>query len=349
MGRRFEAGSYAALARLRGAARRRRRAAHLRRPADVRGKQRRLDRRRPLHCLHVVGGRLERHRHAGRHRYDDGAVGAGAAGPRSRSDESGHRQRGTGAGSRSGGASELIPWRRRRRRAGRSARRPHRLERSGAARHAVARSGHDNREPHAGSGRPFCRADGLDRSGRRAWRRGSSGSLSRHVHRECRDRSADARSAGSGAVARADRTRRWAGWSGRRVRRPVEPGVRARRTDAVLPFRGAHVCGANQSKRRGGRGWNGGGRRRTWSGPGRRTGRRQRRDYGHRRFFKYDRPSGDVHRQPRGRSQGAPRAGVQRGMADHEEPLLRRQHARRRLECGQTDVRAASRLPCRRR
>ena len=54
----------------------------------------------------------QRHRHAGRHRHDDGAVGAVAARSGSRSDEPRHRQRSAGARGRSGGAAERRPWRR---------------------------------------------------------------------------------------------------------------------------------------------------------------------------------------------------------------------------------------------
>ena len=68
--------------------------------------QRGLDRRRPLPRLHVVRRREQRHRVAGRHQHDDGAVGAVAARSGSRSDEPRHRQRGAGAGRRSGGAAE---------------------------------------------------------------------------------------------------------------------------------------------------------------------------------------------------------------------------------------------------
>jgi tricorn protease len=48
--------------------------------------------------------------------------------------------------------------------------------------------------------------------------------------------------------------------------------------------------------------------------------------------------AGHLYRHARNRSQSAPLAGVQRGLAHHEEPLLRREDARRRLECGQSDV-----------
>ena len=53
----------------------------------------------------------------------------------------------------------------------------------------------------------------------------------------------------------------------------------------------------------------------------------------------------DLHRQYRGRPQGAARTGVQRRLADHEESLLRSQDARRRLERRESGVRAAARLP----
>ncbi len=64
------------------------------------------------------------------------------------------------------------------------------------------------------------------------------------------------------------------------------------------------------------------------------AGRRQRR-----------RSTRHLHRQPRNRSQGAARPGLQRGLAHHEAPLLRREDARRRLERGQDDLRAPPRLP----
>ena len=57
----------------------------------------------------------QRHRHAGRHRHDDGAVGAVAARSGSRSDEPRHRQRSAGPGGGSGGAAERRARRRRRR------------------------------------------------------------------------------------------------------------------------------------------------------------------------------------------------------------------------------------------
>ena len=55
--------------------------------------------------------------------------------------------------------------------------------------------------------------------------------------------------------------------------------------------------------------------------------------------------SGDLLGQHRSRSQGAARAGLQRRLADHEEPLLRSQDARRGLERHQGRLRAAPRLP----
>ena len=59
--------------------------------------------------------------------------------------------------------------------------------------------------------------------------------------------------------------------------------------------------------------------------------------------------SGHLHRQHRGRSQGAARAGLQRRLAHHEEPLLRPEDARRGLERREGRLRAAPRLPRRRR
>ena len=53
-------------------------------------------------------------------------------------------------------------------------------------------------------------------------------------------------------------------------------------------------------------------------------------------------------RHARSGSSRAARAGVQRGLADHEEPVLRREDARRELERRARDVRAAARGPRRR-
>ena len=57
----------------------------------------------------------------------------------------------------------------------------------------------------------------------------------------------------------------------------------------------------------------------------------------------------DLHRQPRSGPQGPALAGLQRGLADHEKPFLRRRDARRRLERRSKDVRAAARPPRRHR
>ena len=159
----LEAGPHAALARLHRADRRRRRAPHLGRQPAVLRDQRRLDRRRPLHRLHVRRRVQQRHRNAGRHADDDGAVGAVAAGPGSRSDEPRHRQRSAGAGGRSGGAPERGP-----RNGGGAPRRrrgQHRLERSGAPRAAAHRAGHGDRRPHAGAGGALGRADASSTGG----------------------------------------------------------------------------------------------------------------------------------------------------------------------------------------
>ena len=64
-------------------------------------------------------------------------------------------------------------------------------------------------------------------------------------------------------------------------------------------------------------------------GAGRGARRRRR---GHRAGGRGRRAAGHLHREPRGRPQGAAVAGLQRRLADHEEPFLRRQDARRRLE-----------------
>ena len=61
-----------------------------------------------------------------------------------------------------------------------------------------------------------------------------------------------------------------------------------------------------------------------------------------------DGTAGQLHRQHRSRSQGAPPAGLQRRLAHHEEPLLRRQDAWRRLERGMGNLRRPARLPRRR-
>ena len=54
---------------------------------------------------------------------------------------------------------------------------------------------------------------------------------------------------------------------------------------------------------------------------------------------------GDLHRQHRSRSQGAALSGLQRGLAHHEESLLRSEDARRRLGGHEGRLRAAPRLP----
>ena len=180
----LQAGSDASLARLHRADRGRRGAPRLRRQPALFRDQRHLDRRRALPRLHVLRRREQRHRVAGRHQHDDGAVGAVAARSGSRSDESRHRQRGAGARRRSGGAAEHGPRRRGRRRAGAGG--SHRLERPGAPRAAALGSGNGDRRAHRVARRSLGRADGVDR--RRRWRprrragrrrRGSTSSTSR--------------------------------------------------------------------------------------------------------------------------------------------------------------------------
>ena len=78
--------------------------------------------------------------------------------------------------------------------------------------------------------------------------------------------------------------------------------------------------------------------RRTWWRPRRRAG-------GGRTGGQRLGAPGDLLGQHRGRPQGAARSGVQRRLADHEEPLLRSEDARRGLERGEGRVRAAPRLP----
>ena len=75
----------------------RRGASHLRRQRDVRREQRGVDRRRPLRRVHVNGRREQRRRVAGWALGHDGALGAVAARPGPRSDESRYRQRSAGA------------------------------------------------------------------------------------------------------------------------------------------------------------------------------------------------------------------------------------------------------------
>ena len=91
----------------------------------------------------------------------------------------------------------------------------------------------------------------------------------------------------------------------------------------------------------------GGGAAQAGAGGGRGGGRggRRRRANRDRTGGQCDGASGDLHRQHRGRSQGAPRPGLQRGLADHEEPLLRPEDARRGLGRGEDRLRAAPRLP----
>ena len=58
-----------------------------------------------------------------------------------------------------------------------------------------------------------------------------------------------------------------------------------------------------------------------------------------------DFPAGHLHGESRDEPQSAARAGLQRRLADHEEPLLRRENAWRRLGCRQEDLRAAAAVP----
>ena len=142
VGRVHEAGSDAALARLHRADHGRRRAPHFGRLAALLRNERRLDRRRPLPGVHIGRRLQQRHRDAGRHRDDDGVVGAVAARSGTRSAEPRHRQRSAGARRRSGGAADAA---RRRRRGRAAARGAHRLERHGAARPAAYRAGRRRR------------------------------------------------------------------------------------------------------------------------------------------------------------------------------------------------------------
>ena len=89
----------------------------------------------------------------------------------------------------------------------------------------------------------------------------------------------------------------------------------------------------------------GGGR---WRRPRGRTRRGRRSGDAGARDGQRDRASDHVHREHPGRSSRAALAGLRRGLAHHEEPLLRRRDARRRLERCEVDVRAAAQLPRRR-
>ena len=108
-------------------------------------------------------------------------------------------------------------------------------------------------------------------------------------------------------------------WGRRRIRRRPGVRLRERRANALLPIGPGTVRGRYQSGH-----WR---RRRAWRGgaqlPPRRRSRPAANAVGATRH---------LHRQPRNRSQGAARAGLQRGLAHHEAPLLRREDARRRLE-----------------
>ena len=158
----------------------------------------------------------------------------------------------------------------------------------------------------------------------------------RYFHHRRRDAAADARAASPATECRRrTRTRRRAGrrrwWLRRR-----QHGVRARRPHTLLPQRHRPLCrNASESDRAC---WRGGGVD-WWT---RRTRRRRPGRTRHGRDNP-DGPAGDLFRQHRGRSQGAARPGLQRGLAHHEEPVLRRQDAWRRLERRVGNLRRAPR------
>ena len=182
------------------------------------------------------------------------------------------------------------------------------------------------------------RADRRDRRRRRRARRGRrGGSERRHVHHQRRERPAHARAAGAADRGRR-RRRAWTRRRGRRIRRrrrtwcsrATAARCTSARAAASSPRRSRRTPRAGGGRRGGGgRGGRGGGAGR--SGGARSAGGDQR-----------DRAAGHLHRQHRSRSQGAARAGLQRRLAHHEEPLLRRQDARRRLERARGRPTAAS-------
>ena len=270
-------------------------------------------------------GRQHRHRLAGRPADDDGAVGDVAARPGPRSDESRHRQRGAGPRRRSGGAPGGRPRRRRRGRCVEV-----RIDWSGLARRARRLT-----VPGTTIGGLTPSPEGhsvaltvVDRRRRRRTRRAAPRrSERRHVHHQRRERPAHARAAGAAAdgaaaaAAAADAAARAAAsaaartWCSRataaRCTSAPAPASTPRRSTAERAAAARPRAAADAAARR---------RRAAPRPPAAGADRRRHGAAGH------------LHRQHRGRSQGAPRAGVQRGLADHEEPLLRRQDARRRLE-----------------
>ena len=174
----------------------------------------------------------------------------------------------------------------------------------------------------------------------------------RHVPRRGRNRTADAR-AGRTPAARwpAAAARGGGGAFGGAFTGPTFAFARDGRTlffrVGRQAVRGTDQSGAGDQRpgdRRGRRRRPRRPRRRRWSRC--RTGGRARAGHGGGRCG--DRAAGHLHRHARSRSQGAARAGVQRGLAHHEEPVLRREDARRELERGARDVRAAARAHRRR-
>jgi Tol biopolymer transport system component len=158
------------------------------------------------------------------------------------------------------------------------------------------------------------------------------------LHRERRrGQRTGARPAGA---ARHDRGWRARGWRHAR-RRGRQHGLLDRRPHALLPLRPQHLRGPGERGHRPGCRGGGRTRRRTW----RHLGGRARRG---RPEWRDGAPS-DLHHQPGTRPQGAAPRGLRGRLAGHEEPLLRPEDARRRLERRQADLRCTPRQPRRRR
>ena len=321
-----EAGSHGAIPRLHRADRRRRGAAHLRRQPALLREQRRLDRRRPLHRLHVDRGREQRDRDAGRLERDDGTRG------RSRcAISSAIRRTATSTTRRRGWP--LKPRRVRTRAAG-AARGDTppvdvRIDWSGLARRAWRLN-----VPGTTIGgltpAPEGHAVALIVSTRR-WRRRPRGGAA----------AATPEAACTSSTSRADSSRACL----RRRRRPAAAGAAA---DAAAAPAAASAAGAWCSRAMAARctsdrarnsslpdqlgaGAGAGGKAAAAEARGGGGGGRGAGDVGA-VSDERDRTAGHLHRQSRDRSPGASRAGLQRRLAHHEEPLLRREDARRGLE-----------------
>ena len=178
--------------------------------------------------------------------------------------------------------------------------------------------------------------------GRGGGRGGAPDATCGSLHRQHRHRADDARAArcrsGWGGGGGRGRGAAAAGGGGRRY-----PGLHARRPHAVLPIRhrALRLHAAGRPGRRRGRGSSAGGRwrrRRGQRGGGAEVQAPRRRRDDRRRAAA---TPGDVHRDDPGRSPRAPEAGLQRRLAHHEEPLLRRRDAHGQL--GRRCARSTSR------